>query len=194
MANAQLLERALDMLDYALIVVDEAAKIEFRNRRATALLKSHGNSLGASGNTLSISPREVRGRLMQAIRKACESAELSGLCIPGGAHDPTDWLRLVVAPLEGPARCAAVWVFGENAHRSIDERLLAALFALSPAEARLALGLLNGHTTEEYARQAGVGVATVRSQLHSIFNKTGARRQAELMALLHRVPALNLGH
>jgi DNA-binding CsgD family transcriptional regulator len=36
-------------------------------------------------------------------------------------------------------------------------------------------------------------VATVRTQLHSIFSKTGVRRQAELVALLARVPALQLG-
>jgi len=31
----------------------------------------------------------------------------------------------------------------------------------------------------------------VRSQLHSIFIKTGVRRQAQLVALLSRVPALS---
>ena len=52
--------------------------------------------------------------------------------------------------------------------------------------------MLTGCAANEYARQAGVGVATVRSQLHSIFVKTGVRRQAQLVALLSKVPALAL--
>jgi DNA-binding CsgD family transcriptional regulator len=35
-------------------------------------------------------------------------------------------------------------------------------------------------------------LATVRTQLHSIFVKTGVKRQAALVALLSRVPALQL--
>jgi DNA-binding CsgD family transcriptional regulator len=52
--------------------------------------------------------------------------------------------------------------------------------------------MLTGCAANEYARQAGVGVVTVRSQLHSIFVKTGVRRQAQLVALLSKVPALTL--
>lgn len=194
MASTHLLERALDMLHYALIIVDEGGRIEFKNRTAAALLRDADNSLAAHGNTLSLSPREMRGRLMHAIRKACHASELSGLSVPRGGHDPLNWLRLVVAPLEGiKLPCAAIWAFGENAVRHMDHRLLATLFGLTPAESRLALGLLGGYTTDEYASEAGVGVATVRSQLHSIFTKTGARRQAELISLLHKVPALRVG-
>jgi len=53
-----------------------------------------------------------------------------------------------------------------------------------------------GQSLRAVARQFGVGVATVRSQLHSMFAKTGARRQAELVALFARIPALEIerGH
>jgi DNA-binding CsgD family transcriptional regulator len=49
-----------------------------------------------------------------------------------------------------------------------------------------------GYSTAECARLAGVGIATIRTQLHSIFTKTGVKRQAQLVALLSRVPLLQL--
>ena len=100
---------------------------------------------------------------------------------------------MVVVPIvsSGPMdeRRAAIWILNTEPQLP-DEDLLAALFRLSRAEARLAIGLLKGLSAAECAVQAGVGVATIRSQLHSIFSKTGVRRQAQLVALLSRVPAL----
>ena len=73
------------------------------------------------------------------------------------------------------------------------EELLTALFGLSRAEARLALCMLMGRSAADCARLASVGLATIRTQLHSIFTKTGVRRQAQLVALLSKVPVLQLG-
>ena len=89
-------------------------------------------------------------------------------------------------------RRAAIWILNTVSPGLPSEELLAALFGLSRAEARLALGLLMGRSAAEYARHAGVGMATIRSQLHSIFSKTGVRRQAQLVALLSKVPVLQI--
>jgi DNA-binding CsgD family transcriptional regulator len=69
-------------------------------------------------------------------------------------------------------------------------QLLGKLYDLSPTELRVASALLAGSSPEEYARQAGVTQHTVRSQLKSLFRKTGTRRQSELVAVLSRVPPL----
>ncbi len=61
------------------------------------------------------------------------------------------------------------------------------LFQLSPAEARLALSLASGATLAEAADAYGVCVATARAQLKAIFQKTGARRQAELVLVISRL-------
>ena len=166
-APSALLERALDMLEHALVIVDAAGELRYRNRLAAALLKGAGPAL------------------RRAIRVACAERRPSALLPAQGAQPP---LRLVLAPMEGGE--AAVWILAPETARLPDPRVLGVLFGLSRAEARLALGLLAGQTPRECAREAGVGVATVRSHLHNIFAKTGARRQAELVALLARVPAL----
>jgi DNA-binding CsgD family transcriptional regulator len=64
------------------------------------------------------------------------------------------------------------------------EATLRSLFELTGAEARLAQHLARGDSVEEIARTLGVKIATARTQLAAIFSKTGARRQAKLVAIL----------
>jgi DNA-binding CsgD family transcriptional regulator len=65
--------------------------------------------------------------------------------------------------------------------------VLNALFGLSAAEARLAQLLARGESVESAARALDVKPTTARSQLAAIFEKTGTRRQAKLVALLSRL-------
>jgi DNA-binding CsgD family transcriptional regulator len=65
------------------------------------------------------------------------------------------------------------------------------IFRLSPAEARLALSLAGGATLAKAAEAHGVCVATARSQLKAIFQKTGVRRQVELVMLISRLCSLS---
>ena len=62
--------------------------------------------------------------------------------------------------------------------------LLQALFDLTPAEARIASMLIDGHSLTEIAGLQGVSLNTVRTQLKSVFVKTGVDRQVDLVRLL----------
>ena len=68
-------------------------------------------------------------------------------------------------------------------HRPSQE-ILRALYGLTPAECRVALLLGDGHAPRKIANMVGVTDNTVRSQIKSIFSKTGVRRQGELIRLL----------
>jgi DNA-binding CsgD family transcriptional regulator len=182
------------MLDCALIIVDHEGAVEYRNRHAAALLKSGRAGLSLARSAVTAKAHALREQLMEAIRRACASEQrTSAVCVPEPGTSPDLWPRMVVVPIvsSGPIgeRRAAIWILN-NEPQLPDEDLLAALFRLSRAEARLAIGLLKGLSVAECAQESGVGVATIRSQLHSIFSKTGVRRQAQLVALLSRVPAL----
>ncbi|KQQ45617.1 hypothetical protein ASF58_18735 [Methylobacterium sp. Leaf125] len=65
-----------------------------------------------------------------------------------------------------------------------DDGLLHLLFDLTPAEARLLQALAGGLRLQTYAESVGVQTSTVRTQLTSIFNKTGTKRQAELLSIV----------
>jgi DNA-binding CsgD family transcriptional regulator len=68
--------------------------------------------------------------------------------------------------------------------------VLQRLFDLTPAEARLAIGIGSGKTLAEIAEETCLSNATLRTQLSSVFMKTQTRRQPELVALLARVAIL----
>lgn len=65
---------------------------------------------------------------------------------------------------------------------------LGALFALTPTEAQVAGHLAQGRRPDEVAAQMGVSPTTVAFHLRNIFGKTGANRQADLVALLLSLP------
>ncbi len=66
--------------------------------------------------------------------------------------------------------------------------MLQGLFDLTPAEARLAIGLAGGNKIGELARLFKVSHETIRSQIKQVFAKTRTRSQAELVGLLARLP------
>jgi DNA-binding CsgD family transcriptional regulator len=66
----------------------------------------------------------------------------------------------------------------------VDARILQGLFDLTPAEARVARGLMVGSTVDAISMANGTSAETVRTQLKSVLSKTGTTRQAELVALL----------
>lgn len=63
---------------------------------------------------------------------------------------------------------------------------LGTLFGLTPVEAGLVVDLLADLTPAGIGERRGVAISTVRSQLRSIFAKTGTTRQGELMNLVNR--------
>jgi DNA-binding CsgD family transcriptional regulator len=64
--------------------------------------------------------------------------------------------------------------------------LLCELYALTPAEARVAGKLALGQSVEEIATESGVALATARTHIKRILSKTGTQRQGELISLIFR--------
>ena len=60
------------------------------------------------------------------------------------------------------------------------------LFGLTRSEARVALALLEGASPREAAEALGVSFYTVRGHLAQIFDKTGVKRQSEMVRLMLR--------
>ena len=68
-----------------------------------------------------------------------------------------------------------------------DEIVLGSRFRLTPAEARIAIGIARGEPLAEIADLHGITVQTARTQLKSVFSKTQTNRQAQLAVLLMEV-------
>lgn len=77
-------------------------------------------------------------------------------------------------------------MFLVDANREISHaaQLLVASFDLTPAQARLALVITQGKGLKAAARELGISVHTAHTQLAQLFDKTGVRRQSDLVRLL----------
>lgn len=62
--------------------------------------------------------------------------------------------------------------------------LASGVFALSPAQTRLAEALVEGHDLPTAAADLGVSVNTVRTQLRRMFEKTGTNSQSGMISML----------
>jgi DNA-binding CsgD family transcriptional regulator len=100
------------------------------------------------------------------------------------------WLDMLLVParhrpLAAAGTAAAIaYVHGDNWSSSDREVQLTELFSLNRSEARLALALCRGRTIAEAAGEIGLTVDTARTYSKSIFAKTGARGQPDLVRII----------
>ena len=100
-------------------------------------------------------------------------------------------LGLVIRPIPAPqwakgqsSPCIVVFISDPQHQESASQHLLEELFALTPAEANLAFKLARGLSLADVSAEQNISQHTTRAQLKSIFAKTGATRQAELVRLV----------
>lgn len=79
-----------------------------------------------------------------------------------------------------------VLMLTSESRASLSPQTLMDLFSLTPAEARVAKGLAEGHSVEELSQQFGSTKGTLRTQVKRVLAKTGTERQAQLVALIAR--------
>jgi DNA-binding CsgD family transcriptional regulator len=68
-----------------------------------------------------------------------------------------------------------------------DGAILARSFALTPAEARLAVLIGSGIAPVEAAKRERVTIETIRKRLKVLFAKTGTHRQSELAVVVSQL-------
>jgi DNA-binding CsgD family transcriptional regulator len=178
----------------------------------TLLVEANGHVLSAnavaqdllSGNgPLLVRDAILRARTPQATRQLLDAiSEMARLqstiadpdCyVPVALPDPdrAQPLTLIIrpgppfGPVSAPLKRTAVIVLRDPALPAmLSVGDLERLFGLSPAEARLATRLADGEGLDEAAVALGVSRNTARSQLQSVFTKTGVNRQGDLVRLL----------
>ncbi|MDO8465156.1 MAG: hypothetical protein Q7S46_07885 [Gallionella sp.] len=184
---------ALDQLRMGVILTNRSGAPLFVNHAAEQLL-ALGQGIDARQGQLALPKAPETARLYQLITDAAEGAPGTNrggdmrIALPGG-----DFLHCLVMPipLELSARldvalasgCVAIFLSRPNSLQLPPQRL-AALYGLSPAEARLAAKLAALSSVEQAADELCITVHTARSHLKSIFAKTGSKSQSELLMLL----------
>lgn len=113
----------------------------------------------------------------------------AGRSIPLKAVEDTPPVVFHILPVRRSARdvfSQAAWLLVATplgAQNAPSTAILSGLFDLTPAEARVARGLIEGLTVAELAAAHGLAESTVRNQLRAVFEKTGATRQSDFVLM-----------
>jgi DNA-binding CsgD family transcriptional regulator len=187
----------LDSLTVGVILLSAKGHVLTTNPAAKRLLAGE-SGLEASRDGLRAESADDSIRLGQLIARATAAPagagpESAGFLTLSRKKGPP--LQLVVSPVRGfhtnethPAR--AIVFIGDAAPKvGPTHETLSALFGLTPAESRLAMLLADGHSASAITQMVGVSRNTLKSQLSSIFQKTGTSRQAQLVRVLLQLPA-----
>jgi DNA-binding CsgD family transcriptional regulator/PAS domain-containing protein len=192
-AQAATFADALDGLSAGTLFVDSGGRITHANAAGRAMI-ADGDVLRASLGRLLANDPEVN-RALRDIFLAAAAGDAAigvrGVAVPLVARDGERYVAHVL-PLSSGARrgaglgyAAAAALFVQKAAlatRSPPEAI-AKTYRLTPMELRVLLAIVEVGGVPEVARTLGIGESTVKTHLGRLYEKTGARRQADLVKL-----------
>lgn len=191
-AHSEGIETALNMLTTGVIVLGARREVLLMNNSAEEVLDRRDGLLLERGK-VSAAVRSEATRLHVMIEEASQPGNGKGLNAGGSiliSREKSRPVSVTVAPLhesgcslsQRPA--VVLFVSDPDQKPELPVDLLRHCYGLTPAEARLALVLLEGHSLKIAADFCGVTHNTAKSQLKSVFLKTQVQRQGELIRLL----------
>lgn len=182
----------IDRLAFGVMLLDCAGRIRFANRAAREILAEH-DGLAAAGATLYAQHPADSRRLANLIGGVASRQAADAAIVRAIIARPSGRMALSVAALPVPrgwtafdANDGAVLLLVTDPERrpAFDHRYLAQRFGFGDNETKLAVALTQGFDMRQAARVAGLTYETARWYLKTIFEKTGTRRQSQLVALL----------
>jgi len=187
---------ALDCLASGIAVLDGSGRTIFLNRAAERILRKR-DGLSVEHGCLAAALPQERDALRAMVGKAAMTTAgvslRSGGALSISRPSMNRAYHVLVTPLgrrhtsmHGPAAAVAVFISDPEERASTEIGTLVRLFRLTPAEARLAASIATGAPLNEVADTLGIGRETARTQLRSVFAKTGTTRQAELVRIVTR--------
>jgi DNA-binding CsgD family transcriptional regulator len=187
----------LARLAVPVVTLDERGRVDYSNEAAAQLFQS--------GDIVSIHGGRIRTRrpdTTQKLQALCLDA-VRGDISPQGHElfldrpDGAPPLRLLFLPLShklsdslwGGEVPAAIFFFDAQEEPTPPDvcPLLRQTFGCTETEARVAVLYAGGATGRQTAKQLGVGPETIKSHLKKIFDKTGVKNKAELVALIQKL-------
>jgi DNA-binding CsgD family transcriptional regulator len=179
---------ALQRLRFGVLVVEAEARVLLANRAAEAILADPHGAL-----------RRERQRLTARRHTDCAVlSRLIGMAVrsgSGGSFVISRDGRPAVIVLVMPARGAADGIGRRPGHAIVlvkdlerpakrSSSAFSRYFVLTPAQAALANEIVRGDGVRSAARRLRISYGTARAHLLQIFQKTGVRRQTELVRLM----------
>jgi DNA-binding NarL/FixJ family response regulator len=177
----------IDAIQDAYLIVRKDRRIVFANAAAETLLSS-ACTLKQSSGALYLSDKNDDERLALAIHDASTNrgGGQSSFAIRSSS-DGVQW-RFTLTPksFEGET-LVLVWIdrcqVGASAHQAMQQ-----VYGLTEAELPILMAITEGLSASEIAERLQISVATVRTHIQHIYQKTGVRKATQLATLVSTMP------
>jgi DNA-binding CsgD family transcriptional regulator/PAS domain-containing protein len=192
--EAAALADTLDGLAAGMFVVDADARIVHANASGCAMMTA-GKVLTGNGGRLSATDpqaEQVLREMFAAAQSGDDAVGIKGIAVPLRDPDGEPWVAHVL-PLTSGIRqqagisysaVAAVFVCKATLDLSSPLETLADVYKLTPAELRVLFTIVQVGGVPEVAPVLGISETTVKTHLQRVFEKTGVKRQADLVKLV----------
>jgi DNA-binding CsgD family transcriptional regulator len=194
--EADMLADAVDAIAAGVFLVGTNGEFIHVNASGRAMLDD-GKFLRRSGGALHAIDVMANRALHAAVAGASHDLAIGarGIAIPltGGGEGEGERLIAHVLPLTAGRRrqagsayaaSAAVFVHKTGIDRPLPLEALARHFHLTPAELRVFVAIVEIGGVPDVAPALGIAETTVKAHLRALFDKTGAKRQADLVKLI----------
>lgn len=196
-AESAIFREVIDRLDCGVIIVSDVMEVLYANAAAELYLREEV-VLSIAGGRLGACFPQAQAALSRAVSlSTADEVALgaSGIDVPLGmasapavAHVLPLMRRSMQNQIDTKA-VAAIFVAAAGIVVQSAVEAVAALFALTAAEKRVAGYVSSGMTRHDIAQAQGVTEGTVKSQLAAIFDKTGTGDQRSLQSLMKELTA-----
>lgn len=184
-------------LPYPMWLIDDERYIHFANAPA-ARETDAATRLARTGHRLQLTDARADTGLSERLRRLFDQPQGASLAMSlrPVADDWPTWLHLsLLIPGQvlgafGERPLVLATLFDPRQTRRLDAYGLGQLLGLTPAQAKVAMALGEGHTPQQIAQAAGLSLSTVRAHIRQVLARLGARRVADVVNLLHSGEAL----
>ena len=184
----------LDGLDAGVYLVDEGGRIVHTNAAGRAILDA-GDILYVAARHLAACDPQVNQTLREVFAAAGQgdaALGTKGIAVPLTGKDGERYIAHALPLTTGARRragmaytaVAALFVRKAALAMSSRSEAIGKMFKLTPTELRVLLAIVEVGGVPEVAAAFGVAETTVRTHVSNLFEKTGTRRQADLVKLV----------
>jgi len=188
-SEREIYEEGLDRLNIGVIVLDERRQLLRANPVACHMLNGNDGVRLVERQLEGYTPADTRdlGRLLDSAHEYPGTVTAMSLSRPLGRRKLAAVVRSIPLVEESEARAQpayAVFLRDPDALTIAAQDIARQLFDFTPAEANLAIELVNGLSLDDAGEKLGIRRNTVRAHLRAIFSKAGVTRQSELVRIL----------
>jgi DNA-binding CsgD family transcriptional regulator len=192
--SANNLVATLDRLAAAVFLVDPAGRVLFLNAAGKDLIDA-GRIFMREQDRLTLVDRATDQMLLDAVARAANGDEDLGtrfVATPVSTSDTERWIAHVLPLTSGKRQktgmssgaIAAIFAHKAELDTKLPMEIITSTYRLTASELRVLNAIVTVGQIAEAAAMLGVSEATVKTHLHHLFEKTGVRRQSDLIKLV----------